>query len=373
MDAATGQVLYQREPDLPLPPASTTKIVTAIVALESDRRGKDLLRVTKEATHVPSSKLYLRPGQAMSFQDLLYGLLLSSANDASLVLAEGIAGSVARFAEMMTNKAREIGATNSYFTNPHGLTAEGHYSTARDMALIFKYAMKNPTFSEIVQTKTSSVSSVSSGKTQRVRHISIRNHNRLLWNFDGAIGGKTGYTHAAQKTFVGGASRNGTTLIVSVLGSRDLWGDTRRLLEYGLNNYETLKLTSATHTPLMTRGRVASEEPVVERTERPSSPLFSWEEERRVRSFSGYVLQIASFRERERAETLQKSMTEVGYQAFLEKVPLNNGDTTYRVRVGPYPQLINAQEVAREIEHKSGFRAIILPASSISQTPEKPS
>ncbi|MEK6600265.1 MAG: D-alanyl-D-alanine carboxypeptidase family protein, partial [Candidatus Binatota bacterium] len=232
MDAVTGQVLYQREPDLPLPPASTTKIVTAIVALESDRRGKDLLRVTKEATHVPSSKLYLRPGQAMSFQDLLYGLLLSSANDASLVLAEDIAGSVARFAEMMTSKAREIGAANSHFTNPHGLTAEGHYSTARDMALIFKYAMKNPTFSEIVQTKTSSVSSISStGKTQRVRHISIRNHNRLLWNLDGAIGGKTGYTHAAQKCFVGGVSRNGVTLIVSILGSRDLWGDTRRLLE----------------------------------------------------------------------------------------------------------------------------------------------
>ncbi|MEK7378132.1 MAG: serine hydrolase, partial [Candidatus Binatota bacterium] len=191
VDATTGQVLYQREPDLPLPPASTTKIVTAIVALESDRRGKDLLSVTKSATHVPSSKLYLRPGQAMTIDDLLYGLLLSSANDASLVLAEGIAGSVARFAEMMTNKAREIGATNSRFTNPHGLTAPEHYSTARDMALIFNYAMKNPAFREIVQTKTSSVSSVSSAKTQKVRHIAIRNHNRLLWDFERAIGGKT--------------------------------------------------------------------------------------------------------------------------------------------------------------------------------------
>jgi len=167
VDATTGQVLYQREPDLPLPPASTTKIVTAIVALESDRRGKDLLSVTKSATHVPSSKLYLRPGQAMTIDDLLYGLLLSSANDASLVLAEGIAGSVARFAEMMTNKAREIGATNSRFTNPHGLTAPEHYSTARDMALIFNYAMKNPAFREIVQTKTTSVSSVSPQRPKR--------------------------------------------------------------------------------------------------------------------------------------------------------------------------------------------------------------
>ena len=145
----------------------------------------------------------------------------------------------------MPAKAQEIGATNSRFTNPHGLTAPEHYSTARDMALIFNYAMKNPTFREIVQTKTSSVSSVSSGKVQKVRHIPIRNHNRLLWNFEGAIGGKTGYTHAAQKCFVGGVARNGVTLIVAILGSRALWGDTRKLLEYGLKNYETLRMASA--------------------------------------------------------------------------------------------------------------------------------
>ena len=367
VDATTGQVLYQREPDLPLPPASTTKIVTAIVALESDRRGKDLLSVTKSATHVPSSKLYLRPGQAMTIDDLLYGLLLSSANDASLVLAEGIAGSVARFAEMMTNKAREIGATNSRFTNPHGLTAPEHYSTARDMALIFNYAMKNPAFREIVQTKTSSVSSVSSAKTQKVRHIAIRNHNRLLWNFDGAIGGKTGYTYAAQKTFVGGASRNGATLIVSILGSRDLWGDARRLLEYGLTNYETLRTVSPTSAPVFSDGQISPWK------EKPSSPLFSWEEERRVHSSSGYVLQIASFRERDRAESLQRSITEGGYQSFLEKVLLNNGETTYRVRVGPYPQLTHAQEAAREIENKSGFRAIIIPVAAVAPPAERPS
>jgi len=367
VDATTGQVLYQREPDLPLPPASTTKIITAIVALESDRRGKDLLSVTKSATHVPSSKLYLRPGQAMTIDDLLYGLLLSSANDASLVLAEGIAGSVARFAEMMTNKAREIGATNSHFTNPHGLTAPEHYSTARDMALIFNYAMKNPAFREIVQTKTSSVSSVSSAKTRKVRHIAIRNHNRLLWNFEGAIGGKTGYTHAAQKCFVGGVARNGVTLIVAIFGSRDLWGDTRRLLEYGLQNYETLKTFSTTSAPVFSDGQISPWK------EKPSSPLFSWEEERGIRSSSGYVLQIASFRERDRAESLQRSITQGGYQVFLEKVFLNNGETTYRVRVGPYPQLTYAQEAAREIENKSGFRAIIIPVAAVAPPVERPS
>ena len=103
------------------------------------------------------------------------------------------------------------------------------------------------------------------------------------------------------------------------------------------------------------------------------APLLSWEEEKRISSLNGYVLQIASFRERDRAESLQKSMSEVGYRTFLEKVALDNGETTYRVRLGPYPQLMNAQEAARQIESKSGFRAIILPASSASPSTEKPS
>ena len=367
LDLTTGQVLYQREPDLPLPPASTTKIVTAIVALESNRRGKDLLSVTKTATRVPSSKLYLRPGQTMSVEDLLYGLLLSSANDASLVLAEGIAGSVERFAEMMTDKAREIGAANSHFTNPHGLTAPEHYSTARDMALLFNYAMKNPTFREIVRTKTSSVSSISAGKVRKVRHIQVRNHNRLLWSFEGAIGGKTGYTHAAQKCFVGAVSRNGVTLIVSMLGSRDLWGDTKRLLEYGLENYETLRVAARPAAPSRSGGQVAFA------ADKPAAPLLSWEEEKRIHSINGYLLQIASFRERERAESLQKSITEEGYPSFLEQGSLQNGETTYRVRIGPYPELSDAQEAAREIENKSGFRAIIIPATAVTPSPEKPS
>ena len=367
LDLTTGQVLYQREPDLPLPPASTTKIVTAIVALESHRRGKDLLSVTKTATRVPSSKLYLRPGQTMSVEDLLYGLLLSSANDASLVLAEGIAGSVERFAEMMTDKARDIGAANSHFTNPHGLTAPEHYSTARDMALLFNYAMKNPAFREIVRTKTSSVSSISAGKVRKVRHIQVRNHNRLLWSFEGAIGGKTGYTHAAQKCFVGAVSRNGVTLIVSMLGSRDLWGDTKRLLEYGLENYETLRVAARPAAPSRSGGQVAFA------ADKPSTPLLSWEEEKRIHSISGYLLQIASFRERERAESLQKSITEEGYPSFLEQGSLQNGETTYRVRIGPYTELSDAQEAAREIENKSGFRAIIIPAAAVPPSPEKPS
>ena len=357
MDAPTGQVLYEREPDLSLPPASTTKIMTAVLALESERSGQDLLQATKAATLVPSSKLYLRAGQSMSIRDLLYSLLLYSANDASLVLAEGIAGSVERFAEMMTRRAQELGAVNSRFVNPHGLTAPGHYSSARDMALIFAYAMKNPSFREIVRTKSISVDSVASGKTRSVRHIALRNHNRLLWSFDGAIGGKTGYTYAAQKCFVGGVSRNGVTLIVSILGSKDLWGDTKRLLEYGLENYRSLMPASIVAGASPPNGDVGS------RQERLASPFFSAEEERRLRAPHGYLLQVASFRERDRAESLHKNILEAGYRSFLERASLENGETTYRVRVGPYA-LPQALEASREIETKSGFRPIILPAPS---------
>src|ERR1051325_1200364 len=242
MDGATGKILYQKEPDLRLPPASTTKILTAIVTLESNRKLKDVLTVSKADTRVPASKLYLKSGQTLTIEDLLYAVLLSSANDASLVLAEGVGGSVERFAEMMTRKAHDLGAVNSNFSNPHGLTAPDHYSTARDLAILFRYAMKNPTFREIVQTRISSVSSNSMVRKKTVaRRISVRNHNRLLWNFDGALGGKTGYTLAAQKCFVGAVQRNGVTLIVAILGAHDQWGDTKRLLEYGFENYDNLK------------------------------------------------------------------------------------------------------------------------------------
>ncbi|MDP9130128.1 MAG: serine hydrolase, partial [Candidatus Binatota bacterium] len=122
MDAATGRILFQKEPDLRLPPASTTKVMTAILALESGRKLSESLTVSKDATRVPPSKLYLRPGQTMPIEELLYAIMLASANDASVVLAEGIGGSVERYTDLMTKKAHSLGAINSHFTNPHGLT-----------------------------------------------------------------------------------------------------------------------------------------------------------------------------------------------------------------------------------------------------------
>ncbi len=305
---------------------------------------------------MPASKLYLRPGQTLTIEDLLYGLLLSSANDASVVLAEGIGGSVEHFAEMMTKKAHEIGATNSHFTNPHGLTAPDHYSTARDLALLFRYAMKNPMFREIVQTKISSVRSNTQVRKRTIaRRISVRNHNRLLWNFDGAIGGKTGYTLAAQKCFVGAVQRNGVTLIISILGSRDQWGDTRKLLEYGFDHYETLKGGTQPGPK-----DASSTQQTTLRSDKFSALIVPPQDDER-KIADGYVLQVGAFRERARAESLSKQIEEKGFNAFVEEAPLNRGETAYRVRVGPYVELLEAQASAQELFARSGYRAQILP------------
>jgi len=368
MDAATGKILYQKDSDLRLPPASTTKVMTAILTLESGRKLTDTLTVSKTATRVPATKLYLRPGQTLTIEDLLYGIMLSSANDASMVLAEGIGGSVEHFAELMTKRANELGAVNSHFANPHGLTAADHFSSARDLAVLFRYAMKNPTFREIVQTKISSVSSKTTVKNKTVaRRISVRNHNRLLWNFDGAIGGKTGYTNAAQKCFVGAVARNGYTLIVSILGARDQWGDTKRLLEYGFDNYENLKAASQPD------GKAVPTEPASIRPEGVSALMVAPRENSRGQPVNGYVLQLGAFRDRERAESLLKQFSDRGWEGFVEKILLSPGETAYRVRFGPYAELLVAQQTAQEILQKSGYQALIMPFLATRESGGEPS
>ena len=356
MDAATGKILYQKEADLRLPPASTTKVATAILTLESGRKLSQTLTVSKEATRVPASKLYLRPGQSITIEELLYGIMLASANDASMVLAEGIAGSVDRFTELMTKKAHQIGATNTHFSNPHGLTAPDHYSTARDLAILFRYAMKNVTFRDIIQTKFSSVSTTALVRKKVVpRRISVRNHNRLLWGYDGALGGKTGYTQAAQKCFVGAVQRNGSTLIIAILGARDQWGDTKRLLEYGFDHYDSLKASAPT-------GKSTTiEQQVRPRLDRAPSVIEAAQENKQRKLSDGFVLQVGTFRERERAEVFSQQMNDQGFDTFIEKTLLPPGETVYRVRVGPYAELLAAQETAQDILTKSGHRVLILP------------
>ncbi|MBM4261569.1 MAG: D-alanyl-D-alanine carboxypeptidase [Deltaproteobacteria bacterium] len=356
MDATTGKILYQKDGDVQLPPASTTKVMTAIIALESGRKFSETLTVSKEATRVPAMKLYLRPGQTITVEDALYAALLSSANDASNVLAEGIAGSVERFGQLMTKKARALGAPNTNFTNPHGLTAPDHYSSARDLALMFRYAMRNPAFREIVQTKISSVNSSTVIRKKVVpRRISLRNHNRLLWNFEGAIGGKTGYTAAALKCFVGAVQRNGTTLIVSILGATDQWGDTKQLLEYGFEHYPALRAGTPV-TP-----RTSGSERVTTALENFSALTLTPREAVAAapQSRDGYILQVGTFREGGRADMLTKYFLANGFNAFVERTVLEKAQIAYRVRVGPYADMAHAQEVARELQLRSGYQPII--------------
>ena len=229
--------------------------------------------------------------------------------------------------------------------------------------------MKNPTFREIVQTRISSVSSHAMVKKRDVaRRISVRNHNRLLWNFDGAIGGKTGYTLAAQKCFVGAVARNGVTLIVSILGSRDQWGDTKKLLGYGFDNYPTLK--AGTQQP--SSQEIASEHVSIG-PEGISALIITPQEGDGPKSTEGYVVQIGSFRDRSRAESLLKQFRESGFDAFAEKVSLGRGETVYRVRIGPYSELLQAQETAQKVFLKSGQRVLILPAQAANTSDGEPS
>jgi D-alanyl-D-alanine carboxypeptidase len=225
--------------------------------------------------------------------------------------------------------------------------------------------MKNPSFREIVQTKITSVSSNSIVRKRTVaRRISVRNHNRLLWNFDGAIGGKTGYTYAAQKCFVGAVARNGVTLIVSILGARDQWGDTKKLLEYGFDNYQTLETQPA--------GKTSTAEHISARPERVSATVAAPQADSPSKLSDGYLLQVGVFRERERAESLLKQFSANGLEAFVEEISLAGGQTAYRVRVGPYAELIEAQEIAQEILNKNGLRVLVLPAPAAPQSADDP-
>lgn len=352
MDAATGRILFQKDADLRLPPASTTKVMTAILAIESGRKLNETLTVSKDATRVPPTKLYLRPGQRVSIEELLYGIMLPSANDAAVVLAEGIGGSVERYTDLMTKKAQSLGATNSHFTNPHGLTAPDHYSTARDLATIFRYAMKIPLFREIVHTKFSSVSSTAVVKKKIVpRRISVRNHNRLLWDYEGALGGKTGYTLAAQRCYVGAVQRDGVTLIVSILGSTNMWNDAKHLLEYGFDNYDALKPASQT-----------TQKPISTETgprQRLSSVILPGDDQR-PKLLTGYMLQVGSFRERERAELVSRQISQMGFEPVIDTSIVSGGEAAYRVQVGPYAELVAAQEVAQVILAKNGYKSLIL-------------
>lgn len=231
MDADTGAVLWERNGDLPLPPASTTKILTTVLALESGRLD-DAFAVSANAQAQAPSKIDLRAGQRVRLMDLVYALMLKSANDAAVVVAEGLGGSVEGFSDEMNRRARELGATQSRFRNPHGLPNGEHVSTARDLAHILRHALDVPGFRGVASTTATEIPVVTTASTPRM--ISVRSHNRLLTNYPVPVVGKTGYTRAAGRCYAAAASLNGRETIIVLLGSSNLWGDARKLIAYGL-------------------------------------------------------------------------------------------------------------------------------------------
>lgn len=239
MDARSGEVLYSRNPHLRWPPASTTKILTALVALQS--RPLDApIRISPEVARFrEGSVVGLPEGAEIPLRDLLYGLLLQSGNDVALAIAEGIAGTPAAFVGRMNAEAERLGARDTHFTSPHGLYAPDHYSTAYDLALITRAALRIPAFREIVRTRRWVFDPP--GGPARV----LWNHNRLLSRYPGADGVKTGYVHQSGQTLVASATRDGWQLIAVLLHSTDLWGDAARLLDYGFSRFRPLELAHA--------------------------------------------------------------------------------------------------------------------------------
>ncbi len=236
MEASTGQVLFGKNADLPMPPASLTKIMTAILVLE--RCGLDeQVRASKRATRAKASSMHLQEGEQVRVRDLLYALMLRSANDAAVALAEHTAGSVEHFVQLMNEKARAIGATRTHFVNPHGLHHPHHYSTARDLALIARYAMENPQFRAIVSQRKVMIS-----RSHNQQDLWMVSRARFLDMYPWAEGIKTGYTRQAGFCFAGAASRNGRRLITVVLNSPQREQDTIALMEYGFRYWQPIAL-----------------------------------------------------------------------------------------------------------------------------------
>lgn len=228
IDFDSGRVLYEKNAYQKRPMASTTKIMTAIIALEYGNLD-DVVTVSKNAASIWGSTIKLTSGEQLTLKELMYGLLMCSGNDAAIAIAEHIGGSVESFLIMMNNKAKDIGALNTNFTSPHGLDETGHYSTAYDMAIITKYALEIPLFNEIVKTK-----SIQSGK----RFMS--NTNEMLTSYEGADGVKTGYTGKAGRCLITSATRDGRRFISVVLfcDSRDQRAlSSKKILDYAFENY----------------------------------------------------------------------------------------------------------------------------------------
>ncbi|MDW8029744.1 MAG: D-alanyl-D-alanine carboxypeptidase family protein [Armatimonadota bacterium] len=235
-DAETGEVLWQFNPNLKYYPASLTKIMTAVLILEIGKL-EDWVEAPKEAAFTGESSMGLKEGERVKMKDLLEAILVRSANDACVAAAIHLSGSVEKFVNLMNEKAKDLGMTDSHFVNPHGLHDPNHFTTAKDLLILTRYALQNPTFRKIV-TKREII--IQPTNKSALRHY--RSRNKLLELYPGCDGVKTGYTIPAGKCLIASATRNGWQLIAIVLGSQDHFADCATLLDYGFNNFARLIL-----------------------------------------------------------------------------------------------------------------------------------
>jgi serine-type D-Ala-D-Ala carboxypeptidase (penicillin-binding protein 5/6) len=257
MDASTNRVLYGKKVDTEMPMASTTKIMTLIVTLENARLD-DIVTVSKEAARQPDVQLNMKTGDQFKLGDLLYSLMLESHNDTAVAIAEHVGGSVEGFAQMMNEKAKELGCTHTNFVTPNGLdsSTEQHYTTARELAIIASYAIKNKQFLEITNTPNWTFKELTKGTS-----YSVTNKDRFLYLYDGAIGIKTGFTNKAGYCFVGAVDKENRTFVSVVLASgwppnkNYKWSDTTKLMDYGTKNYELQEIFDDTklYEPIFVR------------------------------------------------------------------------------------------------------------------------
>jgi D-alanyl-D-alanine carboxypeptidase (penicillin-binding protein 5/6) len=232
MDVASRRVLYAKNPHIRLPMASTTKIMTAILAIEMGDLD-DVVTVSPRAVGIEGSSIYLGKGEKLTLEDLLYGLMLRSGNDAAVAIAEHIGGTVENFVNLMNRKAFQIGAKNTNFVNPHGLHDDNHYTTAYDLALISAYAMENPVFRTIASTKRKTI-------PWEGRNYSrvLQNKNALLWDYEGANGIKTGYTKKSGRCLASAALRFDMQLVCIVLNCQPWFEDSMALLNFCFTNFK---------------------------------------------------------------------------------------------------------------------------------------
>ncbi len=328
IEAKTGHIIYQRDAHRKMFPASTTKMMTLITALEYGNLD-DIVTVSKNASGAEGSTLWLEVGDKVPLGDLLSGMMMVSGNDAAIAIAEHVDGSVQKFAAHMTQRAKELGATGTHFTNSNGLPDTNHYTTAYDLAILAAHGYSLPHFEEIVSTKEQTFPWV-----HDPTHL-LRNENQMLWLYQGGNGVKTGYTDAAGRCLVSASNRNGVQLIAVVLDSVYMWNDSIALLDYGFSQVENSTIIKSNETvdtlPVLS-GR------------KHSMPVKTTDE-----------IVMPVFKDDAEAYTLDYDVP-----TFL-KAPIKKGDTVGKVHV-----LCDGKEVAEskivataDVEQKSFFKMLL--------------